>query len=317
VKAGVFRGDRKLDLVVAVFGWRNTGEVLYLENRTTDPARPVFVPRVLDDRHGAVQVLVEDLDGDGRPDIVALISQEHESVVAYLNRGGGRFVQKELFKGPHPAYGSSSIQLVDLNGDGKIDVLYTNGDTLDPPYLLKPYHGVQWLENRGGGKFAHRPLASLYGAMCAVAADFRGGGRRDVVAVSYLAREEFPQRARLRLDSVLFLEQVGRGRYRRHALETVSCDHFTCAAGDVFGDGRACLVTGNFCLSKQRPLAEAVTIWAPVAGAPGSEDSTRGFNYPPLKGLKTKTSGAANNSVRGDSIKPRVERQRNPGQPKP
>jgi hypothetical protein len=264
VQAADFRGNGKLDLVVAVFGWRNTGEILYLENRTTDWAKPVFVKHVLDDRHGAVQVCVVDLDGDGKLDVVALISQEHEMIVAYLNRGEGRFDKKTLYEAPHPAYGSSGIQLVDLNGDGKLDILYTNGDSLDPPYLLKPYHSVQWLENRGGGKFEHHPLTAMYGAMRAVAADFRGGGQRDIVAVSFLARDHFPQRASLKLDAMILLEQVGKGNYVRHALETITCDHFTCAVGDLYGDGKAQLVTGSFGLSRQHAIADAVTLWTPL-----------------------------------------------------
>src|SRR5262249_44823641 len=35
VEAADFNGDGRLDLVVAVFGWRKTGEILYLENQTT------------------------------------------------------------------------------------------------------------------------------------------------------------------------------------------------------------------------------------------------------------------------------------------
>src|SRR5439155_3141903 len=91
VQAADFNRDGKLDLVVAVFGWRKTGEVLYLENRTTDWSRPEFVPTPIDDRHGAIHVPVVDLNRDGRPDFVALISQEHETVVAYVNQGDGTF----------------------------------------------------------------------------------------------------------------------------------------------------------------------------------------------------------------------------------
>src|SRR5262249_35461370 len=75
VQAADFRGVGKLDLIVAVFGWRKTGEVIYLENQTTDWSHPKFVKRVLDDRHGAIHVPVADINGDGRPDFVALISQ--------------------------------------------------------------------------------------------------------------------------------------------------------------------------------------------------------------------------------------------------
>jgi hypothetical protein len=147
-----------------------TGRVLYLENQTSDWSHPVFVPHVLDDRHGAIHVPVGDLNGDGRPDFVALISQEHETIVAFLNEGNGQFRKETIYTGPHPAYGSSGIQLVDLNGDGRLDVLYTNGDTMDPPYVLKPYHSIQWLENQGRFPFVHHPITPMWRAP-------RGSGR--------------------------------------------------------------------------------------------------------------------------------------------
>jgi hypothetical protein len=261
VQAADFRGCGKLDLVVAAFGWRNTGEVIYLENQTTDWAKPRFEPRVLDNRHGAIHVPVADLDGDGKPDFVALISQEHETIVAFLNEGGGKFRKETIYQAPHPAYGSSGIQLVDLNGDGKLDVLYTNGDTLDPPYLLKPYHGVQWLENRGRFPFEHHPLTPMYGVTRAVAADFTGRGRKDILAVSLLAAEVFPQRKELQPDSIILLEQTGPGEYARHSLERGSCDYFTCAAGEVFGDGTTHLVTGSFSLSGWYEIDQGVALW--------------------------------------------------------
>jgi hypothetical protein len=258
VQAADFRGVGKKDLVVAEFGWFRTGRVLYLENETTDWSRPRFVPRVLDDRHGAVHVPVGDLNGDGKPDFVALISQEHETVVAFLNEGGGRFRKETIYTGPHPAYGSSGIQLVDLDGDGDLDVLYTNGDTMDPPYLLKPYHSVQWLENRGSYPFVHHPITPMYGVHRAVAADFRGTGRPDIVAVSYLPADRFPRRKELGLDAVIYLEQTAPGRFARHSLEAVTCDHTTCAAGDVFGTGRIDLVVGDFVSG---PGDRAITVW--------------------------------------------------------
>src|SRR5262249_19110149 len=76
VQAADFRGVGKLDLVVASFGWQSAGELIFLENRTTDWKKPEFVPRVLDSRHGAIHVPVADLNGDGRPDFVALFGQE-------------------------------------------------------------------------------------------------------------------------------------------------------------------------------------------------------------------------------------------------
>jgi hypothetical protein len=260
VQAADFRGCGKLDLVVAAFGWRNTGEVIYLENQTTDWKKPHFVSRVLDDRHGSIHVPIADLNGDGKPDFVALISQEHETIVAFLNEGGS-FRKETIWTAPHPAYGSSSIQLVDLNGDGKLDVLYANGDSLDPPFLLRPYHGVQWLENQGRFPFEHHPLTSMYGVARAVAADFTGKGRKDIVAVSLLTEEEFPRRKELQLDSAILLEQTASGEFVRHSLETVACDHFTCAAGDIYNDGVMHFVTGSCTITGGATIDQAVTIW--------------------------------------------------------
>jgi hypothetical protein len=282
VQAADFNGDGKLDLVVAVFGWRNSGEILYLENRTQDWSKPVLVPHVVDKRHGAIHVPVCDLNGDGKPDFVALISQEHETIVAFLNEGDGRFRKETIYTAPHPAYGSSGIQLVDLNGDGRLDVLYTNGDSMDTNYL-KAFHGVQWLENRGTFPFVHHPLTTMPGAERAVAADLDGDGLLDVIAVSWLPRDKFPDRARLGLDSVILLRQTAPGRFERYWLEKGSCDHPTCAVGDLMGDGRMHLVTGNHYFTNPPPGADAVTIWQNVTPAKARVDRVRGPMQLPRK----------------------------------
>ncbi len=256
VRAADFNGDGKLDLVVAVFGWRRVGSVVVLENRTTDWSNPQFVPHEIDPRHGTIHVPVADLNGDGKPDFVALISQEHETVVAFLNQGNFRFRPEVIYTAPHPACGSSGIQLVDLDGDGDQDVLYTTGDAMDNN-LMRPEHGVHWLENRGRFPFAHHRLATLCGAHRAVAADFDGDGDLDVVAVSFLPRKVFPRQQDM--DSIILLEQVAPGRFVRHALERGACDHVTCAAGDLFGTGRIDFVTGSFTLGDR--VADSVTLW--------------------------------------------------------
>jgi hypothetical protein len=260
-------GDGKLDLVVAVFGWQDAGAIVVLENRTVDWARPDFVPHVVDHRHGAIHVPVYDLNGDGKPDFVALIAQEHEEICAFVNQGDFKFDKQPLYTAPHPAYGSSGIQLVDLDGDGHVDVLYTNGDVLDSPHLLKPYHGVQWLRNRGNGKleFEHRPIAPMYGVHRAVAADVMGNGRLDVVAVSYLPAEYFSQRQAQDLDAIVLFEQIAAGKFVRHTLAGKTCNHVTCAVGDIYGTGRNDIVTAEFTMDKR---AESLLILKNLGPAP-------------------------------------------------
>jgi hypothetical protein len=280
VQAADFDGDGDLDLIVAVFGMHTSGEILYLENRTTDYAQPRFVTTRIDPRHGTIHVPVADLNGDGRPDFVALISQEHETVVAFINEGGGRFGRKPIYTAPHPAFGSSGIALVDLDGDGDLDVLYTNGDVLDGKDILRPDHGVHWLENRGTYPFRPHRLATLCGASRAEAADLDGDGDLDVVATSFLPGEFYrPLRSQLRLDSMILLEQTGPGKFVRHPLETAANDHASVDLGDFDGNGTVDLVIGNFTsvafdLGKEPRQSGPAGDWLVIASNPKGRPTT-------------------------------------------
>jgi cytochrome c5 len=265
VRPADFNSDGLIDLVVAVFGWRKGGEILYLENKTTDWAKPVFVTHKIDNRHGASHVPVADLNKDGLPDFVALISQEHETVVAFLNEGNGQFRKEQIFAAPHPAYGCSGIELVDVDGDRDLDVLLTNGDVLDRPYILKPYHGVQWLENTGAYPFQHHSIGAMHGASRAVAADMDGDHDIDVVAVSFLPAQEFPAREQQRIPSAMLFEQTSPGNFVAHVLEAGSCDHFSCAVADWNIDGRVDFALGNFSWKRSHAIPDAALLLKSVA----------------------------------------------------
>jgi hypothetical protein len=116
---------------------------------------------------------------------------------------------------------------------------------------------------RGAFPFTHHRLADMPGVQRAVAVDVSGKGRLDVVAVSYLPAEEFPRRDELDLDAVLWLGQTEKGKFVRRPLETKSCDHFTCVAGNLFGNGPPSVIVGNFWSTKERPLADTLSIWTP------------------------------------------------------
>jgi hypothetical protein len=234
-------GDEDLDLVVAAGGF-HTGDLLLYENRTSDWREPLFVPTVLDERAGAVQASPADLDGDGRMDIVALFGRQYEAVVAFLNRGAPAFEKRTLFTAPTPAWGSTSLELVDLDRDSDLDLLLTNGDTLEDA-SVKPYHGVRWLENRGLGPWVQHDLAALPGAQRAVARDLDGDGDLDVIVAAFLPD---PERVHGALTSLGWLEQTQAGVFERHGLQAGQLSHAALDAGDLDGDGDVDLVVGNF-----------------------------------------------------------------------
>jgi hypothetical protein len=235
--------DGRPDLLVAAFGWHRKGGLWLLRNGTRDWTAPSFERAALDARPGAIHVVPADVDRDGRLDLVALIAQEHEQVVAYLGDGKGGFKPRPLYAAPHPNWGSSGIQVVDLDRDGDLDVLASNGDMFDDD-ILKPYHGVQWLENRGGLRFTPHALASLAGAHRAVAADLDGDGDLDVAAAAFTGA--VAGEAASRLPALVWLEQVRAGVFERRTIAVGSPVYATLDAGDVDADGDVDLVTGVF-----------------------------------------------------------------------
>ncbi len=265
-------GDGDLDVIVAEFGYHKTGKTALLRNTAASGDRPQFELEVLDHRPGASHIQVHDLNRDGRPDFLALISQEYECVTAFLNQGHGQFQQHTIWAAPDPTFGSTSIQLVDLDQDGDIDILYTNGDTFDDQYV-KPSHGVQWLENLANSQFACRRLTDLPGAHGARTGDFDRDGDLDVVAVSWLHDQLYPVSAVSGpTASIVYLEQTSPGTFARHTLEVGLPCHAALEVADFDDDGDLDFAVGWQLSPKWRAcrnsLSGGTRLWQKRVGLP-------------------------------------------------
>jgi hypothetical protein len=193
-------------------------------------------------------VPVTDLDGDGRLDFVVLVSQEHEVVEAFLNRGD-QFERVPLFAAPDPSWGSSGIELTDFDGDGDQDVLYTAGDAFDS-YLIKPWHGIWLLRNEGGLKFQAQQIAALPGVHRALAADLDQDGDQDIAACAMVPARALQAQPGTPMQSVIWLEQTADGAFARHVISAERPIHAAMTVLDADSDGDMDLAAGCFAESR-------------------------------------------------------------------
>ena len=251
-RAGDLDGDGDLDVAVAGFGY-DDGETSWLENRGDWR----FEQHVLQRLSGPINALITDLNGDGRSDIVALVSQEWEEIWAFVNEGSGRFADRLLWGSTNQDFGSSWISLSDLDRDGDMDIVYSNGDAFEyAPPNSRPWQGLQWLENRSALEFELHRIADLQGAASPEAVDVDADGDLDVVVVTANADWDDPGS-----PSLVWLENDGRMQFRLRPLASSPTHLLTLAVGDLDGDGDADLATGGMHISRPYDRLGRVTAW--------------------------------------------------------
>jgi hypothetical protein len=230
-----FARDGRKEFLICEFG-NNRGRLALYKN---DGAR--FDRQVIDSGPGAIHFEIRDMTGDGSPDIVALFAQGDERIELFENDGHGNFsgAHRILARFP-PVYGSMYFSMHDFNGDGKLDILYVNGDNFDYSRVLKPYHGVRILENDGKNNFHERYFFPVYGAARAEVADFDKDGRLDILVTSNFAdSERHPERG------IVFLKSTGQYQFQPYAFTVASGNQWNLMAmADLKKDGWLDVIIG-------------------------------------------------------------------------
>ncbi len=283
VQPGDLDGDGDLDLAVAQFGYTQ-GQVQWFENIGDWN----FSPHQLIDRSGAIHAPITDIDNDGDLDILALLSQEWETVYAFVNDGHGNFTTDILHDVADADFSSSGMEVVDLDQDGDADVLWTNGDAfVAVDYRPLPTHGVQWLENHGDLEFEYHRIGQMDGAYGPTADDMDGDGDLDIVTVAEFAFWDNPE-----TRSVVWWEQQENMKFVPHTLATSPTHLVTCDVADIDGNGFPDIVAGGMALYPPFDRITRVTYWRNDGALNNEVVSTS--NYPEViqKALaKATTSG--------------------------
>jgi len=197
-----------------------------------------------------VSVVVADVNGDGRADIVTA-NAESNDVTVLLGNGDGSFA-------PVPGSpfavgeGPQSVAVADVNGDGVPDIVTANAGSNDVTVLLG--NGDGSFAPAAGSPFAVGPLP-----WSVAVADVNGDGRSDIVTANVGSN-----------DVTVLLGEAGGGFAPAAGSPfAVGNNPESVAVADVNNDGRPDIVTANYTSSNVTVLlGEAGGGFAPAAGSP-------------------------------------------------
>ncbi len=252
VRAGDLDGDGDMDLGVAQFGY-NDGETRWIENK----GNWKFQSHGLQNLSGPINVVLSDIDKDGDLDIVSVVSQEWEEIYCFINDGKGHFKPKLLWGSTNEDFGSSGIFLADIDNDGDDDILYTNGDSFNYTSPAdRPWHGVQWLENKGNLNFEYHRICHFTGAYNIRPVDIDKDGDDDLFVVSAFNVWDNPG-----ARSFIWLENTGGMHFTKHDIASSPTHLITLDTGDFNGDGLIDFVTGGMHVYPPYNRMGRVTLW--------------------------------------------------------
>src|SRR5271165_331404 len=170
---GDFNGDGKKDVAHIVYNGETYQISVLLSNGngTFQAARLTNTPNNLDG-----PIMVGDLNGDGKDDLIMLQTGNPASFIVMTNNGNGTFTQ-----GPNYTLSNFSLEggvLADINGDGNLDVLVV--DSENPGVVIAA------LGNGDGTFQTPNAVAALSTAAPGdiFFADFNGDGKLDFAGLS-------------------------------------------------------------------------------------------------------------------------------------
>lgn len=248
---GQLTDDSLEDLVVSTFG-NLTGHFSWYKQQVDGS----FEEHRLLEQPGAISTTLVDFNSDGHLDIVTLMSQGDEKVIAFYNDGLGNFTPVKLLGFP-AVYGSNSMKVVDFNGDENLDLIITNGDNADLSQVLKDYHGTRIYLNDGSNTFKENYFFPMYGASNCEVADFDLDGDLDILIIAYFADFQSAQP-----QSVVFLESQGDLKFIPQSIPFSNQGHWLVSGlADIDHDGDQDILLGSNLFKASQESVTSRELW--------------------------------------------------------
>jgi len=223
------------DVFICNYG-NNIGDFSLYENLRNG----TYTKRIIHPMSGAIKVELANMDADEENEIVVLFAQEHEQIMIW-DYENNSFTGKKVIQF-QPAFGSVDFELTDLNDDGLKDIIIGNGDNADLSLVLKNFHGVRILLNKGDKEFSEDCFLPIHGLSKIRAEDFDLDGDTDILAIS-----NFGDFADPKFKSVQLLSNEGDLRFKTQYIKGLPDFRWqTLDVSDYDKDGDLDVFLGSF-----------------------------------------------------------------------
>ncbi len=229
---GDLNGDGKLDLVASRSG--TTANSVFILRNTSTIGSPGFAAPIvlsLDVTHFARQVAIQDLDGDGKPEVIVANSTSNDLYIFRNESSGGTLTMNStpVKISVTGATNTLALEIQDIDGDGKKDIVATQNQSNDL-FILK--------NTSAGSAFTFSVTKiNLIGTLNDLSsADFNRDGKLDLVVTSVFGAQAHVLINQSTSSTVSFQAPI---------TLTTDTGPFGVDVNDINGDGFADLIVPN------------------------------------------------------------------------
>ncbi len=231
--------DFQHELLISEYGKWNGGLSLWSKDEHN-----TYTRNVIAERSGCLKTDLIDIDNDGDMDIIALFGQGDEGFKIYINQGSLYFDEIWMHRFS-PSMGSVGFELLDIDQDDQMEIVYWAGDMADLPYTTKPYQGIYIFEFGSASSLIQTKFWPFPGCYKVIALNLDDQAPLDLVACSF-----FPDHRYQNPNDLLILFRNGPTTYTKSLNLSAHGRWISMSAGDLDRDGSIELLLGSLLMKE-------------------------------------------------------------------